>query len=76
MTTNRYEFRVGGRPADQAPSSFRPPGAASPAPFMLTENWTTVHTAAARFLAECFAVGAFLGVVTEMARPVRGKRHG
>lgn len=76
MTTNPYEVRVGGRPADQAPWTFRPPGAASLVPRVLTENRTTVHTAAARFLGECFAVGAFLGLVTEMARPMRGKRHG
>jgi hypothetical protein len=76
MTTNPYEFGVGGLRADDAPWTFLPPGAASLAPRVLTENWTTVHTAAARFIGECFAVGAVLGVVTEMARPMRGKRDG
>ena len=39
-------------------------------------GWTPAHGAAARFLGGCFAVGAVLGVVTEMARPIWGQRHG
>jgi hypothetical protein len=76
MTTNPYELRMGGRPTDQAPERFHRWGAASLAAHVTPQNWTTAHTAAARFLAECLAVGALLGVVTEMVRPMRGKRHG
>ena len=39
-------------------------------------RWTPAHTEAARFLGECFAVGAVLGLVVEMARPMGGQRHG
>jgi hypothetical protein len=66
MTTSPYELTVSGRPTEGAPWTFLPPGAA---PRVLTDNWTTVHTAAARFIGECFAVGAFLGIVTEMLVP-------
>jgi hypothetical protein len=76
MTTNPYEFRVGGQPTDQAPETFRLSGAARLAPRVMTQNWTAAHTEVARFLGECFAVGALLGLVTEMVRPMRGKRHG
>jgi hypothetical protein len=75
MTTSPYEFRVGGRPTDQAPEIFRLLGAASLAPRVMTQKWTDAHTEVARFLGECFAVGALLGLFTEMLRPIRGKRH-
>jgi hypothetical protein len=42
----------------------------------MADGWTPAHSEAARFLGECFAVGAVLGIVTEVARPMRGKRHG
>ena len=76
MITNPYEFRVGGRPADQSPETFRLSGAASLAPRVMTQQWTDAHTEVARFLGECFAVGALLGLLTEMVRPTRGNRHG
>jgi hypothetical protein len=41
-----------------------------------TDRWTAAHTEVARFLGECFAVGALLGLVVEMARPRKGERHG
>jgi hypothetical protein len=75
MTTNPYEFRVGGGPTDQAPATLRLSGAATLAPRVTTQNWTAAHTEVARFLGECFAVGAVLGLVTELARPMMGKRH-
>jgi hypothetical protein len=76
MTTIPFDLRVGGRPTDQTPQRFRLSGAARLAPRVMTQNWTTAHTAAARFLGECFAVGALLGLVTEMVRPMREQRHG
>ena len=42
----------------------------------LPYGWTDAHSEAVRFLGECFAVGAVLGLVTEVVRPMRGKRHG
>jgi hypothetical protein len=75
MTTNPYEFRVGGRPTDQAPGTFRL-SAATLAPHVTTQNWTPAHTAAARFLGGCLAAGALLGLVIETVRPMLGKRHG
>jgi len=76
MTTNPYVFRVGGGPTNQASEMFRLSGAARIAPRAVTQNWTAAHTAVARFLGECYAVGALLGLVTEMVRPMRGHRHG
>jgi len=38
------------------------------------EGWTPAHSEAARFVGECFAVGAVLGFVTELARPVWDRR--
>ena len=73
MTTNLYELRVGGGPTDQAPETFDLSGAASLAPRVLTQNWTTAHTEVARFLGECFAVGALLGLFTEIVRPMMGE---
>jgi len=43
---------------------------------VLPYGWTDAHSEAVRFLGECFAVGAVLGLVTEVVRPMRGKRHG
>ena len=40
------------------------------------DGWTPAHSEAARFVGECFAVGAVLGFVTELTRPVWEKRHG
>jgi hypothetical protein len=39
-------------------------------------RWTPAHTEAARFLGECFAVGALLGLAVEMARPTGGQQRG
>jgi len=39
-------------------------------------GWTPAHGEAARFVGEAFAVGAVLGFVTELARPVWEKRRG
>jgi hypothetical protein len=75
MTTNADELRVG-RPTDQTPETSPPSESAALAPRGTTQKWTDAHTEVARFLGECFAVGALLGLVTEMVRPVRGQRHG
>jgi hypothetical protein len=45
-------------------------------PFLMTGGWTPAHSAAARFLGECFATGALLGLVTELTRPFWGRRRG
>ena len=47
-----------------------------PVPFLMTGGWTPAHSAAARFLGECFATGALLGLVTELTRPLWGQRRG
>ena len=47
-----------------------------PVPFLMTGGWTPAHSAAARFLGECFATGALLGLVSELTRPLWGHRHG
>jgi hypothetical protein len=52
----------------------RRPGSASPR--VMTNGWSPAHSEAARFLGECFIVGALLGVATESARPMWGQRHG
>lgn len=73
MTANPYDFPVGGRPTDQARETSRLWGAVSLAPRVTTQNWTPAHTEAARFLGECLAVGALLGLVTESVRAMREK---
>jgi hypothetical protein len=47
-----------------------------PLPTLRTAGWTPAHSAAAKFLGECFATGAFLGLVSELTRPLWGQRHG
>ena len=49
-----------------------------PAPFLSprTTGWTPAHSEVARFLGECFAVGAVLGFATELARPLWDPKHG
>jgi hypothetical protein len=86
MTMNLYEFRVDGRP-DQARNGIRdmriagmPAGAPLEGkvidevrPPGTTHSWTAAHSEVARFLGECFAVGALLGLVTAIVRLVRGE---
>jgi len=104
MRTKPHDFRMDGRPMDQAREAVgdvrvpeiqaaatlagtlidEAPGlnlalprrASLTSPRAMADGWTPGHSEAARFLGECFAVGAVLGLVTEMARPMRGKRHG
>jgi hypothetical protein len=108
MTTNPHEFRINGRPTDQAREAFGdlriadqtdvtlngtligeahglhddlpgddlPRGTSPTLPRAMADGWTPAHSEAARFLGECFAVGAVLGLVTEVTRPMREKRHG
>jgi hypothetical protein len=54
---------------DPRPSALLSPG-------LMSSGWTPAHSEAARFLGECFAAGALLGVVTELARPMWEQRHG
>jgi hypothetical protein len=67
MTTNPHELRMD---HDQARAW------GLPSTHAMTAAWRPAHGAAARFLGECFAAGALLGIVTELARPVWGQRHG
>jgi hypothetical protein len=81
MRTNPYEFRTDGRPTDQAREAVGDLRVAEiqvgpTSPRGVAYGWTPAHSEAFRFLGECFAVGAVLGLVTEMARPMRGKRYG
>ena len=64
MTTNPYEFRMDDRPPNHARTSLED-----------LRSWTPAHSAAARFLGECFAAGALLGLVSELTRPMWGQRH-
>jgi hypothetical protein len=73
MTVDAHETRIDGRPAGP-PGLDRP----RPAPFLSprTTGWTPAHSEVARFLGECFAVGAVLGFATELARPLWDPKHG
>ena len=75
MTVDAYEIRIEGPPADPPRADH---GAPRPAPFMSprTTGWTPAHGEAARFIGECFAVGAVLGLATELARPLWEQRRG
>jgi hypothetical protein len=53
-----------------------PRSSSPPVPFLMTGGWTPAHSAAARFLGECFATGALLGLVTELTRPWWRQRRG
>jgi hypothetical protein len=45
-------------------------------PGLMAGGWSPAHSEAAWFLGECFAAGAVLGLVTELARPMWGQRRG
>jgi len=70
MTTTPYAFGIHGQPIVRAREAV--------GDWRLAENdrWTAAHAEVARFLGECCAVGAVLGLVVELARPRRGERHG
>lgn len=55
------------------PAHHLPRGRGLDSPFGTTYRWTDAHSAAARFLGECFAFGAVCGLVVEMARSTRGR---
>jgi hypothetical protein len=73
MTVDAYEFRIDGRPTEESRVD-RP----RPEPFLSprTTGWTPAHSEVVRFLGECFAVGAVLGLATELARPLWDPKHG
>ena len=48
-------------------------GQSSPRP--VVDGWTAAQSEAAWFIGKCFAVGAVLGIVKEVASPMMGKRH-
>jgi hypothetical protein len=91
MTTQLYEIRDGGRPTVHA-GEFSPNGASVDgaagaghqlsrgrsldSPFGLADGWTDAHSEVARFVGECFAVGAVCGFVVEVARSTRRQRDG
>jgi hypothetical protein len=64
MTTQHVDVPAPRRPAEQE------------TPFLGPGGWTPAHSEAALFLGECLAVGAVLGVVTEMGRLLWEQRHG
>jgi hypothetical protein len=74
MTVDAHEGRTDGRPAD-TPWGADPPRAQAFASPRAT-GWTPAHSEVARFIGECFAVGAVLGFATELARPLWDQRHG
>jgi hypothetical protein len=81
MTTNLYESGMDVRPTAaprEALGDMRdvPRGTSAALPSGATQGWTPAHSEAARFIGECFAVGALLGLLVEMARPTREQRDG
>jgi len=44
-------------------------------PRAVMDGWTPAHSEAAWFIGKCLGVGALLGMVTEVARPLVVKRH-
>jgi hypothetical protein len=88
MTTSLHAFLIDGRPATYAGKVFgelriaelaaglRPRSSNLPLPGPMAGGWTPAHSEAARFLGECVAAGALLGLATELARPVWEQRHG
>jgi hypothetical protein len=91
MTTQPYEIADGGRPTVQAgelsrdvapidgatgPDQHLPRGRSLDPPFGLADGWTDAHSEVARFVGECFAVGAVCGFVVEVARSTRRLRDG
>jgi hypothetical protein len=75
MTVDAHEVRTDGRPADSPWADDVLPRAVPFASPRAT-GWTPAHSEAARFIGECFAVGAVLGFATELARPLWDQRHG
>lgn len=73
MTVDTREIRSNGGPLPLADRE-----RSRPAPFLSprTTGWTPAHSEVARFLGECFAVGAVLGFATELARPLWDPKHG
>ena len=73
MTVDAYEIRSDGGPLPLADRELP-----RPAPFLSprTTGWTPAHSEVVRFLGECFAVGAVLGLATELARPLWDPKHG
>ena len=85
--TSPGDLRISGTPVGGTPGGtvldeahrlhhVHPRSSSVPAPFLMTGGWTPAHSAAARFLGECFAAGALLGLVTELTRPLWEQRHG
>jgi hypothetical protein len=72
MATNTYPGIDGAHRLDRAHRRLSNP----PSRGLITGGWTSAHSTVARFLGECFAAGAVLGVAAEMARPIWGQRHG
>jgi hypothetical protein len=74
MTVDANEGGTGGRAADEHWRTGRPRAEAFMSP--RATGWTPAHSEVARFIGECFAVGAVLGFATELARPLWDQRHG
>jgi hypothetical protein len=75
MTVDAYDSRIDRGLADTPWGDGDVPRGAPPASPWAT-GWTPAHSEVARFLGECFAVGAVLGFATELARPLWDQRRG
>ena len=79
MTRTPYDFQRDGRStvaSSEAPGEKRIAGSPPASSHRTTERWTAAHREAARFIGGCFAAGAVLGAVVQVARPARGQGHG
>ena len=74
MTVDAHEGRTDGPAADPSWRADPPRTQAFASP--RATGWTPAHSEVARFIGECFAVGAVLGFATELARPLWDQRRG
>ncbi|HZB19091.1 MAG TPA: hypothetical protein VE463_04575 [Blastococcus sp.] len=74
MTVDAHEARTDGRAAETSWGADPPRAQAFVSP--RATGWTPAHSEVARFIGECFAVGAVLGFATELARPLWDQRRG
>jgi hypothetical protein len=72
MTAYRDATRDGGPPSAHGGH----PDVRVDSPFRAIDGWRDAHTEAARFIGESFLFGAVCGLVVEVGRSTRWRRHG
>jgi hypothetical protein len=73
VTVDAHEVRIDERLAGTSWGADPPRAQAFASP--RATGWTPAHSEVARFIGECFAVGAVLGFATELARPLWDQHH-